>query len=96
MNKTQVKQVVQSVENLYKDVMGLYWAYINFLEALAKRTPDEEVDTLMEIHEHIKEIQSAMQHDMGVFEKAMDSDMEEGSKVQEDLKIQDIYKKLKK
>ena len=96
MDKTQAKQIVQSVEILYKDVMGLYWAYFNFLEALVKRTPDAEVETLREINEHIKEVQSAMEHDMGAFEKAVDSDMEDVNKFKDNLKIQDIYNKLKK
>ena len=89
-------QTVQAVETLFKDVMSLYWEYLSFLEDLVKRIPETEKDTLLEIQEHVLEVQGAMDHDINIFEKVANEDGEGINKFQDDLKIQDIYNNLKK
>ncbi len=95
MTNTKAIQTVQAVETLFKDVMSLYWEYLSFLEDLVKRIPKTEKNTLLEIQEHVVEIQEAMDHDIGIFERVANEDGEGINKFQDDLKIQDIYKNLK-
>lgn len=96
MNNTQIVQTVQAVETLYEDVMNLYLTYLGLLEDLLNSVPYSETDTLLQIQNHIQEIQAAMEHDMGIFDRAISEDGEGINKLKDNLKIQDIYNKLQK
>jgi len=84
------------MEVLYKTTMELYENYFKMLEVAIEKTPESEPTRLQELTDLTKEASEAMQADIALFDKAMNSDMETLASMKDDLKIQDIYKKLEK
>ncbi len=89
-------QVAIDAEELYKIVMNLYWTYLENLEKYIEAIPDSEIEILNDLNQHMQEVQSALEHDIGVFEKAVHEDLESIQVVKDRLKIDSIYKKLQK
>lgn len=96
MNLNPAQQTLQDVELLYKTTMELYESYFKLLEAAIQNTPDSEVGRLNELNVLAKEAEEALHADMAVFDKAISADAESFASVQDELKIQSIYNKLKK
>ncbi|MBU0577768.1 hypothetical protein KJ742_00840 [Patescibacteria group bacterium] len=96
MKQTQIIETTQAIEELFKITMRLYWDYINALEELSKRVPDSHIGLLETLNTHMQDVQEALQHDIGVFDKAINEDLEEVNKIRENLKIQEIYNTLNK
>lgn len=95
MINLEITATAKGVEELFKMIMNLYWTYLNMLEDYIKKIPETETDVLNELLAHMNEVQNALEHDIGVFQKAIDSDSEDLQKVQDQLKIDVIQKKLK-
>lgn len=95
MEQANIKATVKDAEALFKTIMRLYWDYLNELERFLKTIPEDAVSVIEEINLHIQDVQVAMEHDIGLFQKATDGDMEDIGRFAEQLKIQEIYKKLK-
>jgi hypothetical protein len=95
MINSEATTKAKNAEELFKLVMNLYWTYLNALETLSKRIPETETAVLSELVGHMKEVQKALEHDISVFRKAIDSDSEDLQTIQDQLKIDVIQKKLK-
>lgn len=95
MENTKIKQVAQDAEQLFKIIMKLYWSYITNLEAYIKSIPETDTETLTSLNDHMQEVQSALEHDIALFEKAILDDLEDISAIRDQLKIDDIHKRLK-
>jgi len=95
MNKSQITQTATEAEELYKIVMNLYWTYLNTLETYVQNIPETETGILNELNKEMQEVQSALEHDIGVFEKAIQSDTEGLHQLKDKLKIDSIYENLK-
>jgi len=96
MNLNPTQQILWDVEKLYKATMELYENYFRMLEAMIEKTPTTEVEWLKELYVLVEDGQQAMEEDMALFDKAIATDTESLNKLQENLQIEDIYKKLKK
>lgn len=95
MDKSQITQTASEAEELYKVVMNLYWSYLNTLEIYVQNTPETETMILSELNKEIQEVQSALNHDIAVFQKAIESDTEGLQGLKDKLKIDSIYENLK-
>ncbi|MBU0727412.1 hypothetical protein KKA95_01885 [Patescibacteria group bacterium] len=95
MENTQIIATAKAVQELFEEVMKLYWTYLNSLEMYVKRIPDSEIGLIEEANTHIGEVLSAMEHDIDIFDKAVSDDLEATRKIKEELQIDDIYNKLK-
>ncbi len=96
MDKSKITQTVNDAEILFKTIMNLYWSYLDSLEKIIQRIPESETEILNDFYQHIQEVQNALDHDISVFQKALNSDMEDLHQIKDKLKIDDIYKKLNK
>ena len=81
---------------LFETIMKVYWAQLNALEVYINKIPDTEVALLEEMNELVLEVQASLEHDIGVFTKAINEDSENIHGIQDKLKINDIYEKLNK
>ena len=81
---------------LFETIMKVYWAQLNALEVYINKIPDTEVSLLEEMNELVLEVQASLEHDIGVFTKAINEDSENIHGIQDKLKINDIYEKLNK
>jgi len=95
MQNTTVIQTLESAEDLFKGVMGLYWTYLDTLNAYAEQIPETDIETMQKLKEHTQEVLEAINHDIDVFSKAINEDTENIHGLQDKLKINDIYKFLK-
>jgi len=95
MKNTQIINTAKAIQELFEEVMKLYWTYLNSLEMYVKRIPDSEIGLIEEANAHIGEVLSAMEHDIDIFDKAVSDDLEATRKIKEELQIDDIYNKLK-
>ena len=95
MEKDQITKTVQGAEELFKLIMNLYSAYLDGLEAYIANIPETETETLNDLYQHMQDVQSALEHDISVFDKAAQSDLEDLNKMKDKLKIDTIYKELK-
>ena len=57
--------------------------------------PDTERQLLNELNVQMKEIEMALEHDIEVFNEAIQSDLENVHQWKDQLKINEIYKQLK-
>jgi len=96
MDSNQIAEIALGMEVVYKATMELYEGYFTALKAAIDNTPNEEVDKLNELNALALEAEEALEHDLGIFEKALAMDAEELAGVQDELKIQSIYNKLQK
>lgn len=76
--------------------MKVYWAQLDALEVYINKIPDTEVVLLKEMNELVLEAQASLEHDIGIFSKAINEDSEDINSIQDKLKINDIYEKLNK
>ena len=95
MQTTTVTQTLESVENMFKDVMGLYWTYLDTLNAYMEQIPETDIKTMQKLKEHTQDVLEAINHDIDVFSKVISEDVENIHGIQDKLKINDIYKFLK-
>lgn len=95
MEKTQITQTTNNAEELFKTIMNLYWTYLEGLEKYIQNVPEIEAKLLNDLNQHMKEVQSALEHDIAVFDEAIHSDVEDLHKLQDKLKIDTIYQKIK-
>lgn len=96
MNLNPVQQTAKDIETLYQATIDLYDNYFRALAALIEKTPESEIDKLVELNELAREAEEAMQADLAVFDKAVSTDAESVAGMKDDLQIQSIYDKLKK
>jgi len=94
MINTKKTETAEAVQELFKEIMSLYWTYIETLEKIAAFIPDSETVALRELTKLMEEIQTAMEHDIALFQEAANSDLENLHQLQDQLKIDDIHKKL--
>ena len=94
MDSKLIEETFFGLAVIYKATMELYENYFKTLEAALKATPDSEIEKLKKLNDLIQEANEAMEYDLGVFEKALSSDMEDMMKMEDELKIQAIYKNL--
>lgn len=95
MNTSSIQQTLANVEALYKATMELYESFFMMLEAAINRISDSEVDKLVQLNALAKEAEEYLQADIAVFDKAISGDHEALNKLNEALKINSIYEKLK-
>lgn len=96
MDKTQITQTATDASELFKVIMKLYWSYLDDLEETIKHIPDNQTDALNDLLQHMGDVQMALEHDVAVFDKALQEDLEDVGKLKDQLKINDIYKNLEK
>lgn len=96
MDSNQIQQTAWELAVIYKATVELYQSYFQTLEVAIQKTPDSEVARLTELNELVQEAKEAMEHDLAIFDKAVSMDMEALAGMQDELKIQAIYNKLKK
>lgn len=94
MNKTVINGTTEAFEALFKEVMNLYWTYLETIEKYIKRIPETEVSALEELNIQTEEVLAALEYDTNVFQKAVDEDRENLQKVSEELQIHNIQKSL--
>ena len=94
MNNTQLAGTAKNIKDLFNLVMQLYQTYLDALERYMQKIPDTETAVLSDLVEHMQEVQSSLEHDISIFQKAINSDTEDLHKTHDQLKIDTIYKKL--
>ncbi len=95
MTNATITQTAQEAKELFDTVMDLYWQYLNTLEAYISKIPDSETGILNELNAHMVDVQNAIEHDISIFENALNSDKQDLHAIKDQLKINDIYKMLK-
>ena len=95
MNQSQITQTASEAEELYKIVMNLYWSYLDTLETYIQSIPETETGILNELNKDMQDVQAALEHDISVFEQAIQSDTEDLHQLKDKLKIDTIYENLK-
>ncbi len=90
------QQIAFQITLLHKVTIELYEDYFKMLDIALKYTPDSEPEKLKKIEELSEKARQAMTEDMALFEKAIQSDKKAVHHLKDDLRIQDIYAKLKK
>lgn len=93
--KNENNTVISEVEELFESVMKLYWAYLDQLEHFLHQASEDDHPTISALQEQIDEVQEAILHDVNLFEKAIQQDLEAAHHFQDELKINELYKKLK-
>jgi len=88
------QEIAQSVAELYELVVHLYLEYIDNLERFVDTIPDSETAILNDFAIHAQDVQAALEHDLGIFEKAVAKDKEDLQKMREELKIKSLYSML--
>ena len=96
MEKSQITQIAKDAEELFKTIMNLYWTYLEGLEKYIQNVPETETKLLNYLDQHMQEVQEALEHDIEVFDKAIQSDSEDLHQIQDKLKVDTIYQKLNK
>lgn len=96
MDPNPITETVTAMQVIYKATIELYESYFDMLEVAIQKTPTSEVDKLNELHDLAKEGEEALQDDLAVFDKVISMDAESLEGMQDELKIQSIYKKLQK
>ena len=94
MNPAQ--QVLWEMEVLYKTTMELYENFFNMLKKAIENTPETETAKLTELNALAEEAKQGLEQDLALFEKTLSMDTEAIANMQDKLKIEDIYHKLKK
>ena len=95
MEKTQITQTAKDAEELFRTIMNLYWTYLEGLEKYIQNIPETEAELLSNLNQHMQEVQGALEHDIAVFDEAISGDVEDLHKLQDKLKVDTIYQKLK-
>lgn len=95
MNQTQITETAKKADELFRLVMNIYWTYLEKLEVHIQELPETETEKINKLYEHVEEVKSALEHDIALFDEAINSDKEDIQEFNDQLKINDIYKKLK-
>ena len=95
MQKINYSKTAQDSEQLFKLIMKLYWTHISSLEEYMQNIPETDVEKVSLLNAHMKEVQSALEHDISIFEVAADNGLEDVHQIQDQLKVGQIYKNLK-
>ena len=96
MNMNSTVQTLDKVEELYKATMAMYESYFEMLRVVVEKTPDSETEKLARIAALVDKANESLQADQDMFEKAISTDAEAITGLKDNLKIQNIYKKLQK
>ena len=96
MDKSQITKTANDASELCKTIMRLYWAYLENLEKVIKSVPEDQTDVLNDLLKHMNEVQVSLEHDIGIFEKALQEDLDNVQEFEDSLKINSIYNFLKK
>jgi len=94
MDTSQITKTADDAVELFQVVMRLYTQYFDTLEIFIKNVPETETEVLKSLNQHLMDVQSALEHDLGVFYDAINRDKEDVSKIKDKLKIESIYKNL--
>ena len=84
------------MKELFEIIIRMYWEQLNTLKTYVNKIPDTEEVLLEEMNELLLDIQTSMEHDIGIFTKAINSDSEDLHSIQDKLRISNIYEKLNK
>lgn len=87
--------IVRDTQELFIIVMDLYAVYLEEIERLIQEVPETEIQLLAALNAELTEIQGALEHDIGIFDHAIQSDLEDIHQFRDQLKINDLYKMLK-
>ncbi|MBN2087398.1 hypothetical protein JW758_03555 [Candidatus Peregrinibacteria bacterium] len=96
MDKNSILQTSKELEELFETVMKVYWEQLKTIEVYINKIPNSEEALLDEMNNLLLEVQTSMEHDIGIFSKAINQDAENIHSIQDKLKVNDIYDKLKK
>ncbi len=95
MKKNNYLKTAQDSEELFKLIMKLYWSYISNLEEYIQHVPETDVGQFNLLNDHMKEVQSSLEHDISIFEEAISNDTKDVHQTQDQLEINKIYQNLK-
>lgn len=95
MTNATITQTAQEAKELFDIIMDLYSQYLNTLEIYVSKIPDSETGILNDLNAHMVDVQNALEHDISIFENALNSDKQDLQMIKDQLKINDIYKMLK-
>ena len=96
MENNTIIKTTKELEELFETIMKVYWAELNTLEVYINKIPDTEEALLDEMNELMSEVQASLEHDIGIFTKAINEDSVSLRNIQDKLKVNDIYEKLNK
>lgn len=96
MENNAITLQAKGMEEIFETVMKMYWVQINALETFIKKIPETDEVLIKEMNQLMDEVQVALEHDIGIFTKAVNADAESLHGIQDQLKIHDIYSKLNK
>lgn len=94
MENINLRQVTGGAHELFKSVMKLYWSYLAEIDEVIRQLPEGNQELLNVLNQQIDEVRAAIDHDVHLFEKAIQSDQEGLSNFRDELKIHSIYEKL--
>ncbi|MFH0820850.1 MAG: hypothetical protein V1908_03685 [Candidatus Peregrinibacteria bacterium] len=90
------KTISPPLNRLLNTVMKLYHHYLDLLERYIESIPETETKLLMELEEHLQEVQEALNHDMNLFDEAVAAEENlDIRQLKEQLKINAIYQQLR-
>ena len=95
MQMAKVSQIPHDAELLFKHITNIYWVYLNGLEEYIKKIPVGEEALMQRMHQHIQDVQAALEHDVALFDQAVQSDKEDMHKWAEQSQIHKIKEQLK-
>jgi hypothetical protein len=94
MNPNPISQTATGMQMVFKATMELYEGYFQALEAALNATPDSDMQRVTKLRDLVQEAEEALEHDLGIFEKAVSLDAEGLNNMQDELKIASIHKQL--
>ena len=86
--------IIKDAEALLSLITKTYQTYLDGLETLANTIPDSETEALSDLYSLIREIQTSMEHDLALFDKAVFADKESLHHLREQLKVEALHKLL--
>ena len=89
-----VNKIIKEANQLLEEVMKVYWVYLDELESMIAATNPSNQEIINVLNQQVEEIQQAIIHDIGVFEKAAEQDIESIHEIKDQLKMKEIYKRL--
>lgn len=92
MTSNLISQTASDIQILYKASMELYEAYFKALEEAVEANTD--LERAHQLDQLAQEAEAALEHDLGIFEKAVSLDEEGLNNMQDELKIATLHKQL--
>ncbi len=90
------KTLPPPLQRLLSTVMKLYRHYLDLLERYIESVPETETKLLLELEDHLQEVQGALNHDMNLFDEAVvTEEAPDVRRLKEQLKINAIYQQLR-